>query len=55
LIFKGHKPDNIFISMERRMKCGIGHCGHCQIGAKFVCKDGPIFSLPDIKRFPESI
>ncbi len=55
LIFKGHKPDNIFISMERRMKCGIGHCGHCQIGAKYVCKDGPIFSLPDIKRFPESI
>ncbi len=55
LIFKGHKPDNIFISMERRMKCGIGHCGHCQIGAKFVCKDGPIFSLPDINRFPESI
>ena len=55
LIFKGHKPDNIFISMERRMKCGIGHCGHCQIGAKFVCKDGPIFSLPDINRFAESI
>ncbi len=55
LIFKGHKPDNIFVSMERRMKCGIGHCGHCQIGAKFACKDGPIFSLPDIKRFPESI
>jgi len=55
LIFKGHKPHNIFVSMERRMKCGIGHCGHCQIGAKYVCKDGPIFSLPDIKRFPESI
>ena len=55
LIFKGHNPENIFVSMERRMKCGIGHCGHCQIGAKFVCKDGPIFSLPDINRFPESI
>ncbi len=55
LIMQGHKPDKIFVSMERRMKCGIGHCGHCQIGAKFVCKDGPIFSLPDIKRFAESI
>ena len=55
LIFKGPKPDSIFVSMERRMKCGIAHCGHCQIGAKFVCKDGTIFSLPDIKRFAESI
>jgi sulfhydrogenase subunit gamma (sulfur reductase) len=55
LIFKGHKSDNIFVSMERRMKCGIGHCGHCQIGAKFVCKNGPVFSLPEINRFPESI
>jgi sulfhydrogenase subunit gamma (sulfur reductase) len=55
LIMKGHKPDKIFVSMERGMKCGIGHCGHCQIGAKFVCKDGPVFSLPEINRFPESI
>jgi sulfhydrogenase subunit gamma (sulfur reductase) len=55
LIMQGHKPDSVFVSMERRMKCGIGHCGHCQIGAKFVCKDGPVFSLPQINRFPESI
>ncbi len=34
---------NIYISMERNMKCGMGFCGHCQIGPFFVCKDGPVF------------
>lgn len=41
--------ENIFLSMERNMHCGIGHCGHCQIGGNFVCKDGPVFSYPEIK------
>ncbi len=36
--------DRIFLSMERSMNCAIGHCGHCQLGPAFVCKDGPIFS-----------
>lgn len=35
--------ENIYISAERNMKCGIGHCGHCQFGHLFVCKDGPVF------------
>lgn len=34
---------NIYVSMERNMKCGIGFCGHCQLGGDFVCKDGPVF------------
>ena len=55
LILDGQNPSDIFVSLERRMKCGIGHCGHCQIGAKYVCKDGPVFSLPDIKRFPDTL
>jgi len=33
------------------MKCGIGKCGHCQMGLKFVCKDGPVFKYTDIKPF----
>jgi NAD(P)H-flavin reductase len=38
-------PDaQIYLSMERNMKCGIGLCGHCQWGPLFVCKDGPVFS-----------
>lgn len=39
----------IHFSMERNMECAIGHCGHCQLGGKFVCKDGPIFCYPDVK------
>ena len=36
--------DNIYVSLERNMKCGFGSCGHCQIGPYFVCKDGPVFT-----------
>ena len=43
-------PENkLWLSMERNMQCADGKCGHCQIGAKFVCKDGPVFSYPEIK------
>jgi len=45
----GVKTENIFISMERNMKCGIGLCGHCQFGPTFVCKDGPVFCYDRIK------
>jgi NAD(P)H-flavin reductase len=43
LIERGVAPDDLFVSMERNMKCATGHCGHCQWGAEFVCKDGPVF------------
>lgn len=45
----GVKTENIYISMERNMKCGIGLCGHCQFGPAFVCKDGPVFQYDRIK------
>ena len=38
-------PARLFLSMERNMKCAIGFCGHCQLGPKFVCKDGPVFTF----------
>jgi NAD(P)H-flavin reductase len=41
--------NSIFISMERNMKCGVGLCGHCQVGPSFVCKDGPVYRLTDMK------
>lgn len=41
--------NQIFLSFERHMKCGIGKCGHCQIGGYYCCKDGPVFSLDEIK------
>jgi NAD(P)H-flavin reductase len=46
---RGVEPNQIYISMERNMKCGIGLCGHCQFGPYFVCKDGPVFQYKDIK------
>jgi NAD(P)H-flavin reductase len=42
---RGLDPSRIYISMERNMLCGIGLCGHCQLGPSFVCKDGPVFPL----------
>jgi len=49
LIKRGVKENNIFLSMERNMKCGIGLCGHCQFGPVFICKDGPVFSYSQVK------
>jgi NAD(P)H-flavin reductase len=41
--------DHIIVSLERRMKCGVGKCGHCQIGPLYVCRDGPVFRYSEIK------
>ena len=48
---RGVGPENIFISMERNMKCAVGSCGHCQFGPNFVCKDGPVFRYDQIEAF----
>jgi NAD(P)H-flavin reductase len=50
---RGLEDKNIYVSMERNMKCGIGHCGHCQFGPFFICKDGPVFRYEDIRKFFE--
>jgi len=44
----GMKPEDIFVTMERNMKCGIGICGHCQFGPKFICTDGAVFPYTDV-------
>lgn len=44
----GFKDSQVFTTMEMRMKCGIGKCGRCNIGNKFVCKDGPVFSFDEL-------
>jgi NAD(P)H-flavin reductase len=46
---RGIPAENIFISMERNMKCAIGFCGHCQYNRSFVCKDGPVFSYSSVQ------
>lgn len=49
-------PDeNIYMSLERRMKCGVGKCGHCQINSSYVCQDGPVYNYPRIKELEEAI
>jgi len=52
---KHYKPENIFLSLERRMECGVGKCNHCHIGNKLACIDGPVFSLWEIKNLKEAI
>lgn len=48
----GYKHDHIIMSLENRMKCGIGMCGRCGIGKELVCKDGPVFTLAEINQTP---
>lgn len=46
----GVSDDRIFVSLERSMKCGVGFCGHCQLGGMFLCKDGPVYPFSRIDR-----
>jgi NAD(P)H-flavin reductase len=47
-------PDDILVSLERRMKCGLGKCGHCQINSVYVCQEGPVFKLSELAGMPEA-
>lgn len=51
----GLGKDRIFVSLERRMECGVGKCGHCAVGYTFTCLHGPVFSLWDAMNLPELI
>ena len=46
---RGVDLKNIYVSMERNMKCAVGFCGHCQYGSTFICKDGPVFRFSEIE------
>ncbi len=48
----GYEHDHIIMSLENRMKCGIGMCGRCNIGKELVCKDGPVFTLNELNKTP---
>jgi len=54
LLDLGFTPDKILTSLERKMTCGMGKCGRCNIGRYYVCKDGPVFSYDKIKDIPEN-
>jgi NAD(P)H-flavin reductase len=48
----GFEDKQIFTTFELRMKCGVGKCGRCNIGSKYVCKDGPVFRIDEIDELP---
>jgi NAD(P)H-flavin reductase len=48
----GFAKEDIILSLENRMKCGIGKCGRCNVGAKYVCVDGPVFSFAELEKLP---
>jgi NAD(P)H-flavin reductase len=47
---RGVRPDQVWLSLERSMKCGVGLCGHCQLGGGFVCTDGPVYRADRVGR-----
>ncbi len=55
LLKKGLSENQIILSLERRMKCGLGKCGHCQINSVYVCKDGPTFTYAELKGLGEAL
>jgi NAD(P)H-flavin reductase len=55
LLDLGFVKDHIYMSLERMMKCGVGKCGHCAIGDKYCCVDGPVFCYPELESLKEAI
>jgi NAD(P)H-flavin reductase len=55
LLARGFSKDRIYMSLERRMKCGVGTCGHCSVGYRYTCLHGPIFTYWDALDLPEMI
>jgi NAD(P)H-flavin reductase len=53
LMEKGFGPEDIYLSLEKNMSCGLGKCGHCMMGQYYVCKDGPVFRFDEVKEIPD--
>jgi NAD(P)H-flavin reductase len=48
----GFKDDQVYTTLENRMKCGVGKCGRCNVGKLYICKDGPVFSKEELNLIP---
>jgi NAD(P)H-flavin reductase len=53
LIRMGFKKEDVITTLEMRMKCGVGKCGRCNLGGKFICLDGPVFNLAELDELPD--
>ncbi len=53
LLDLGFNKENIYTTLELRMKCGFGKCGRCNVGDKYVCKDGPVFCMTELDQLPD--
>lgn len=53
LLDLGFKPQDLYLSMEKNMSCGLGKCGHCRVGRFYACKDGPVFTYEELKEIPD--
>ena len=53
LLELGFSKERIFTTLELRMKCGVGKCGRCNVGSKYVCKDGPVFRMDQLDELPD--
>jgi anaerobic sulfite reductase subunit B len=49
LLDRGVPPEHIYVSLERNMQCGLGHCGHCQLGPTLICRDGPVYRYDEVE------
>jgi NAD(P)H-flavin reductase len=54
LVERGYAPEDIYLSLERNMSCGLGKCGHCRIGRYHVCYEGPVFTYAQVQALPEA-
>ena len=54
LLDTGLLPERLHLSMERTMRCGVGLCGHCQLGPTIICRDGPVYAYPDVENLMEA-
>ena len=53
LLEMGFKKEQVYTTLEMRMKCGLGKCGRCNIGSKYICKDGPVFRCDELDYLPD--
>jgi NAD(P)H-flavin reductase len=51
----GFQSENVFTTLENRMKCGLGKCGRCNVGPVYICKEGPVFTAKQVESLPSEV